>query len=59
MKFCILIIFEKSYFNFSCPPGYLSPHKIYLETAHLIENFVNYWYLTTYMLENVKRWEMV
>jgi len=29
----------------------LSPYKIYLETGHLIENFVNDWYLTTNMLE--------
>ena len=30
-------------------PAYwlISPYKIYLETGHLIENFVNDWYLTT------------
>jgi len=33
--------------NFSYPIGKLSPYKIYLETGHLIENFVNVWYLTT------------
>jgi len=40
---------EKSYWNFSLP--YLSPYKIYLEIGHLIENFVNDWYLITNMLE--------
>jgi len=51
MKFYILIILKKSYWNFFCPTGKLSPYKIYLETDYLIENFVNNWYLTTNMLE--------
>jgi len=52
MEFCILIIFKKSLICiFLCPTGYLSPYKIYLDTGHLIENFVNDWYLTTNMLE--------
>jgi len=52
MKFCIQIIFEKSLiWIFLCPTGKLSPYKIYLETSHLMENFVNVWYLTTNMLE--------
>jgi len=48
MKFCIQIIFQKSLISiFLCPTGKLSPYKIYLETGHLIENFVTSWYLTT------------
>jgi len=54
MKFCILIIFKKSYLNFFCPTGYL-PHKIHHETGHLIENFVNDCFFTTIMLELSKR----
>jgi len=41
---------------------YLSPYKIYLETGHLIENFVNDWYLTTNMLElgdRLKCWKPI
>jgi len=42
MKFYILIIFKKSYWNFSLSCSLiLSPYKIYLETGYLIENFVN------------------
>jgi len=43
LKYCILIIFEKSYYNFSLSYWLItvSPYKIYHETGHLIENFVN------------------
>jgi len=34
-----------------CVTGSSSPFKIYLETGHLIENFVCDWYLTTNMLK--------
>jgi len=52
LKYCILIIFLKSLIRiFLCLTAYLSPYKIYLETGHLIENFVKDWYLTTNMLE--------
>jgi len=33
MKFYILIIFEKSHWNFSLSIGKLSPYEIYLETG--------------------------
>jgi len=36
----------------------MSPYKNYLETGHLIGNFVNGWYSTTNMLE-VSTWEIV
>jgi len=56
MKCYILIIFKKSLILiFLCPIGKLSAYKIYLETGHLIENFVNDWYSTTNMLELSKR----
>jgi len=42
---------EKSYLNFSLSYCQISPYKIYVETSHLIENFVNVWYLTTNILE--------
>jgi len=51
IKFYILIIFRYLIRIFLCPPGYFSPHKIYLETGHLIENFVNDWHLITNILE--------
>jgi len=52
IKLHILIIFKKRLaWIFICPTGSLSPSKIYLETGHLIENFVNDWYLATNMLE--------
>jgi len=52
LQFCIQIIFQKSLILiFICPTCKLSPYKIYLETSHLIDNFVNVWYVTTNMLE--------
>jgi len=48
----MLIIVKKSYSNFSLSYWLIiSLYKIYLETGHLIANFVNDWYLTTNMLE--------
>jgi len=40
LKYCILIIFKKSYSNFSLSYWLItvSPRKIYLETGDLIEN---------------------
>jgi len=39
MKFHILIIFKKSYWNFLCPTGKLSPRKIYIEARLPDRNF--------------------
>jgi len=61
MKFYILIIFKKSYWNFSLSASLIisvPPYKIYLETGYLIENFVNDWFSTTNMLE-VSTWEIL
>jgi len=51
LKFCILINFKKSYLNFSLSYWLIISYKIYFETGHLIENFVNDRYLTTNMLK--------
>jgi len=56
MKFYILIIFQKSYWNFFCLTGKISPCKICLETGYQIEKIVNAWYLTTNMPEASKLW---
>jgi len=58
MKFYIPSFLRSLLGIFLCPTGKLSPYKIYLETGHLIENFVNDWFNHKYA-GNVKTWERV
>jgi len=59
VKFYIQVISKNLIWIFLSSTGYFSPYKIYLETGHLIENFVNDWHFNHKYAGIVETWEIV